>query len=636
MGVEKETASYEAAAGQQKPAGLSLPSLGKRSPAADGLQERPPAYLSVAQKGKLILPTALWILLVIAGVCFLTLLATLNRSLSTLDEVVEIERDLAAWEKSHAREKTPLHADRHHRHEHKLRPHKHSKQPEDDQAPAAPEEAELKFSDDDLMPANLFGGFLPQMFALPDSFSLERPMPRPPFSLSDDRLPNPSLVEALQALHESPDSPLVSAKVGRININLNSPVEPSSGEQENEREQQKSAEVKEAAKSLEKSIDSLMDKIFSERQRSPAQQDMLKGPSLAQLIQPGDDILLPLPPLPPQAHSHRHPHLHPTQMLVIEEQEPSRLLAPSGEVTRHGVSNTRRPSFGQSPYEIMLAGPASGGISIAELANPINEPMEHSRPHHANQSPAGLEPPPGGWDALASELASSLMQSLTADSLGPAGPQTPPQRPHQNSMSMAHLPPLRSNGEPIVLVNGKPAAPEELERVMSMLGEPSQESLDKIHGQSPAAQAAQIFDFFYGSSPDSKLVVDESSRGEKSEPAEESDASGQGVEVMNGVTSVAPASTSADQNVAIGNLMNEIFPLPQMSGQSAPIRTDGGGASSGSSSGSFSSSTTPTPSLSSSAPKELVNELKVLDLPEGLENPGGIEYEIKSKSDEGQ
>jgi hypothetical protein len=61
----------------------------------DGQDEPAPSgyYLNVAQKGKLILPTALWILLILAGVSFLTLLASLNKAVDTLDTLVELEQD---------------------------------------------------------------------------------------------------------------------------------------------------------------------------------------------------------------------------------------------------------------------------------------------------------------------------------------------------------------------------------------------------------------------------------------------------------------------------------------------------------------------------------------------------------------
>lgn len=49
-------------------------------------------YHSVSQKAKLILPTALWILIVVAGLCFLSLLSSLNKSINTLDTLVEIEQ----------------------------------------------------------------------------------------------------------------------------------------------------------------------------------------------------------------------------------------------------------------------------------------------------------------------------------------------------------------------------------------------------------------------------------------------------------------------------------------------------------------------------------------------------------------
>lgn len=61
----------------------------------------PPSYslsgsLLVPAKGKLILPTALWALLILAGVCFLFLLGSLSKSIRTLDTIVELELDRSA------------------------------------------------------------------------------------------------------------------------------------------------------------------------------------------------------------------------------------------------------------------------------------------------------------------------------------------------------------------------------------------------------------------------------------------------------------------------------------------------------------------------------------------------------------
>lgn len=103
--ADKETALYEpAAAGQPKPAPFQLPvrSANKQlndsgAPKAAANANNPHGhYANVAQKSKLILPTALWILLIIAGLYFLTLLASLNRTLSTLDTLVELEQGRAA------------------------------------------------------------------------------------------------------------------------------------------------------------------------------------------------------------------------------------------------------------------------------------------------------------------------------------------------------------------------------------------------------------------------------------------------------------------------------------------------------------------------------------------------------------
>lgn len=49
-------------------------------------------YQNVKTKSKLILPTALWILIIVGGLCFLSLLSSLNKTLGTLDTLIEIEQ----------------------------------------------------------------------------------------------------------------------------------------------------------------------------------------------------------------------------------------------------------------------------------------------------------------------------------------------------------------------------------------------------------------------------------------------------------------------------------------------------------------------------------------------------------------
>lgn len=66
------------------------------------------------QKGKLILPTALWILIVVAGLCFLSLMASLNKSMNTLDTLVELEQERAKHDQLH-----------HHKSHHSNFNHKH-------------------------------------------------------------------------------------------------------------------------------------------------------------------------------------------------------------------------------------------------------------------------------------------------------------------------------------------------------------------------------------------------------------------------------------------------------------------------------------------------------------------------------
>lgn len=102
--TDKETATGGGQHNEKSATVLQLPSLTSKPTKQQLQQEANNAtrendspsggyYFNVAQKGKLILPTALWILLIVAGVAFLTLLASLNRTIDTLDTLVELEQE---------------------------------------------------------------------------------------------------------------------------------------------------------------------------------------------------------------------------------------------------------------------------------------------------------------------------------------------------------------------------------------------------------------------------------------------------------------------------------------------------------------------------------------------------------------
>lgn len=68
----------------------SLASLGQQQ--QPKLASRLDQGSQLVQKSKLILPTTIWILIVVGGLCFLSLLASLNKSINTLDSLVEQEQ----------------------------------------------------------------------------------------------------------------------------------------------------------------------------------------------------------------------------------------------------------------------------------------------------------------------------------------------------------------------------------------------------------------------------------------------------------------------------------------------------------------------------------------------------------------
>lgn len=107
------------------------PSLTSNSHCGSSTNANRTNYQNVVQKGKLILPTALWILIVVGGICFLGLLSSLNKTMSTLDTLVEIEQANAVYNKND-------YLNHHHHQRHRQRepssPKANPTEPSDDEA----------------------------------------------------------------------------------------------------------------------------------------------------------------------------------------------------------------------------------------------------------------------------------------------------------------------------------------------------------------------------------------------------------------------------------------------------------------------------------------------------------------------
>lgn len=91
------TSDKEALEQQHQPTGKSAifspaPSLTNIGQPQTKLASRLQEGGQLVQKSKLILPTAIWILIVVGGLCFLSLLASLNKSINTLDSLVQQEQ----------------------------------------------------------------------------------------------------------------------------------------------------------------------------------------------------------------------------------------------------------------------------------------------------------------------------------------------------------------------------------------------------------------------------------------------------------------------------------------------------------------------------------------------------------------
>lgn len=723
--AHKEMASYEAAAGQPKPPPFQLPSMAssesqkskkqlaeennesKSNISNNNINSQPVGhYLNVAHKGKLILPMALWVLLIIAGVCFLTLLASLNRSLNAIDELVELEE--AKVSKLEAIDRVQKHLLRH---EHELhRRHRHhdqKKPPASHQSFQPGSDADrltldLQFSDSS--PAEAKAGLFDMPFGILSSLGglsgqssrlvgpprpfgrrpafLEQPdvsstivisssmTPTDESDLSEKRdsslvssimrefmpvLGSPFNGPAKESRAQEPrkeplqSGPLISAKIGKINVNINT-------RDDNHREPKK--DHKESShldtSSLEGSINGLVGKMLLDDKRDephfepsfvsrprpppfgplsgllgspfagPLGSPIISGlPSSSFVIEPIGPSRAPGEfPLRHPHHHHPHPHHHHRhdKMLPIimaldgPGGEPSaprpmsgmlpgedivmdaRPMA-SGELFRHGLSNTRRPSFGQSPYEFS---PLSEGGPQADDMSQLLSSLKQLASESGSQ-PETSKPPTGGpWKMLADDIGPSLVQSLMF--------------PDQGAPT--------SKSEPSSSILVMDADKPEGEQKLSTLFPPVHMiSNDRDNNKS----ASSLFELMFGPPLASSLVV---AQPEMASPVQQTgspvEAKIQPIEPTSGpaasdnnqpaeLPNLTPAlqSTVAPSTLEqstlrsngdpeeftkdLASVVSSLFALPQTSGQSNPMRVVGEGGSGGSQSSGGESSTGPGP-----------------------------------------
>lgn len=732
-------ANYEAAAGQQKPPPFQLPSMGnnqkcnkkqltdENNESKSSSNSQPSGYyLNVAQKGKLILPTALWILLIIAGICFLTLLASLNRSLNALDELVELEEDKVA--KLESIERAQRHQLRHeHDHSHLRHRSFHERHHDERRQPlvAQHKSSDVHHGDGDRLALDLQfsdsngAETKPSLFDFPFGLlsSLERPsgesgrlvVPPRPFGRRPPVVEQPDVSSTIvitssmnpgdnmDAAKESglvdsilkdfmpmlagpfsgpmresrpevetpkeapsPSGPLISAKIGKINVNINTGDDLKQSEPKKDRKDHHKEQENDAS-SLESSINSLVGKMMLEDQPSlaghPRPSPLSPLSSLLGLPHGGpmgspimsslpsssfviEQVAGPVPPRTPEdfilgQHNHHHRHsqrlghghghgndhhhhhhhhrqeTRPDNMmpLIIALDGPTGELSsskpmmsgilpgddvvvasrplPSGELFRHGLSNTRRPSFGQSPYEL-ASGPSGQADDNSQLLSLLKQLTGESELKTTKQ-PTGAP-----WNALADDLAGSVAQSLFLQD----------QRP-----STAKSEPSSSTPSIFIFGNDKQAGEQKLTTLFPPLDTSNKANDNKSN------QIGNLFDLMFGPPPASSLVVAQPEVA--SQPPKEPTTSSPSMDVK--IQPTQPATSSADKSAEPANLtpalqstvapsspadqqslksqvdsedfrkelesvVSSLFTLPQSSGQSNPMRVGGEGTSGGSSS----------------------------------------------------
>lgn len=187
-------------------------------------------YQNVAQKGKLYLPKALWVLLIIGGLCFLALMSSLNKSMNSLDTLIELEREQIRGQKHSA---SHQHLD-----EHQItdKSNRFKLKSESESWPEMADSAALQSE-----PGEEFGSLksmLDRIFKIdnlnenPDAH-VERQ-----FIISSNMQPFgfDSPIDTIAKMmgekpeldldEKSKDSPMISAHIDKVNININPPQDP--------------------------------------------------------------------------------------------------------------------------------------------------------------------------------------------------------------------------------------------------------------------------------------------------------------------------------------------------------------------------------------------------------------------------
>jgi len=501
-------------------------------------------YQNVTQKAKLILPTAIWILIIVGGLSFLSLMMTLNKSVTTLENLVEIEKvkdaklrsEMGALKREHSHRLAPIaekleqsggnkgqqrptdeDEDEERRgggggrlrdHEHhslksswfslpswtSLEPRRSANRLDEnpDEIPPA-----IKSLMDDLFQSPAFGGDSPMPAsgsiviassadAKPEgNFGLIESMVKQVFNNNplDSEMPSPQMdVRRPEEREESNVGSLVTANIDKLNININMKQEKEHHRKRKPAFIREEEERDKNAGLLDKSIDGLISKLME-----PALQIEPVRPQtfLFPLGHPGPILNSEQAPTfkPVEPHHHHHHH-RPGHRLPFGH--PSNVMIP--------IPKPSHPQpLGLSDVPLLaneLDRPISGGPrlplqhdeGLPIISSPYEIMLPNLTPDEERKQSQPIEAPLG---IMNQELASSLAQSLFGD-FQPIG-------------SIDGSPGKKDSApiETVVMLNGKPLNDNKHGQIFD-----KNEDSDK-----KSNQVSELFNLFFGPPPNSKLVV---------------------------------------------------------------------------------------------------------------------------------
>lgn len=614
------------------------------------------SYQSVTQKAKLILPTALWILMVVAGLCFLSLLSSLNKSISTLDTLVEIEQENA----KHAQ----------HEHEHPGRSHAHAERlgsspmthPDDVESGAslrtktswlslpswtslepshshsAKKSKWVALNEDELESKkfqeifdhalkDLSAGEVNDMTPTSSEITIASSSPLSLDSLSGEmargnelgsilsgfesiigQIMGPDEREQKVTQHSSSsndaDAPMLMANIDTINIHLG---DSDSQAEERTKKTRKSKSMKKKKLEVESNLEKTLDGMFGfDSQHHDSQ-------PFSQV----ETIIIPLdqPRSRPSSSKHHEAHLGFTdgEMPSLA----SLLLSPTMKVNERPMHGSQKLPF--NPFESLL----SPGLLDQQNPDFVVHLAGPQQAKNRDRSPLIFSETTPDDRLMASsglpDFASTIADSILRQTLVPDQENSKNRKETMGPLLISDLgllSDIEGSGKESSVENstmGKGSGENRIHDLFSMLfGSPPNSSLvvtpqtheSKVNPlkssneEEAAASVAAAIAAAIGKSDTDKAGQDpplnktgdlnqttlplpiEVSSASTSEPASMSTAA-----ITKQENPSSASSSSSEVDPLLGDLMGTIFSLPQMSGQSGPIRTDSSSTSSGSSNG---------------------------------------------------